>query len=292
MYGRTSRCVRLALVFAIASDVFLCNSIAEGACSGTLTAKENRKGHTDIPVVDLCITKFQLQENYIASLDAFEFQDYTELLTVDVRGNLLTSDRIHPDAFCGAPITTIIMMNNNLTRIPDVTCLKDQIESLRLGDQKVPLKRLEYGDINTCSKLTELRLNMNAMEYVHPNAFCGTKLETINFSENLITEVPNISCIGGTLKTFLLNNNRICSLEANTFCNLTLLNKIDLSKNCLVDIAPVAELATSPVKILWIARNQIQDVGDLFDRFAALSELRLNENELSCFMTVSGNTTV
>ncbi len=287
MYSRRSCCVRLALVFTIVSSVLLRDSIVEAAPCGK--AKESNKGHTSVPLVDLCIEKFVLQNNYIASLGAFEFQDYTELLSVDLRGNLLTSDRIHPDAFCGAPLLTLILMNNNLTRLPDVMCLKDQIADLRLGDQKVPLKRLEYGDINLYSQLTLLRLNINAMEYVYNNAFCGTKLETINFSTNLLTEVPNLTCIGSTLATIHLNNNRICSLGATDFCNLTKLNYLDLSNNCLVDIVPVMELATSPVKILWITQNQIHDVGDLFDNFDALSDLRLSQNQLSCFMIVCGN---
>ena len=288
MYSRRSCCVRLALVFTIVSSVLLRDSIVEAAPCGK--AKESNKGHTSVPLVDLCIEKFVLQNNYIASLGAFEFQDYTELLSVDLRGNLLTSDRIHPDAFCGAPLLRlIILMNNTLTRMPDLKCLKHQIAELRFGDQRVPLKRLEYGDINLYSKLTQLRLNTNAMEYVHPNALCGTKLGEINFSENLLTEVPNLTCIGSTLATMQLNDNRICSLEAKNFCNLTKLNYIDLSNNCLVDIAPVIELATSPVKRLWISRNQIHDVGDLFDNFDALSELRLHQNQLSCFMIVSGN---
>ncbi len=272
------------LAVAILAGIFNVTAAAEG-CS---IPPRNEDSLTSVPTVELCAEAMSLQRNFITSLGAHEFTNYTFLTSVDLRTNQLTSDGIDPKAFCGGvPIASLYFMENNLTRIPDLMCLNDTLELLAIGGQRTALPRVDFGELNSHGKLNELRLNRDQLEFIHPDALCGTVLATLNLSENKISLVPNVKCIGSTLVEIRLNANQICSLSKGAFQNFTALNYIDLNNNCLVDVWPIAALATSPVTKIYLAQNQIINVGNIFDDFTTLKQIRLERNQLKCFIIVS-----
>ena len=255
---------------------------AQVDCGLPYTVCRQNEGLATVPSADTSTEVFSLIGNSISTLNDHEFSSYINLTYLELDTNHLTS--VEPGVFCGAPLTYLSLFGNGIKTFPDVTCLNDTLETIKLARNW--LSEVKVGAVSTLPRMTTLLLAHNVLANIEYNAFCGTQLEIINLSNNSLTSIPNLTCIGNTLKKILINKNQLSAImPADSFMHTRRLEYLDLATNSIVDISPLSKLGPS-LEYMILARNQINHVGDMFYSFNRLVKLDLRNHFLPCFRLV------
>ncbi len=247
-------------------------------------------GHNNIGAMDSfrdlpelkCI---HIENNNINSIDPDIFYDMGSIVDLNFAHNHLTD--IDPQTFCGTSLRWLNLAFNNFPKIPNLSCVAGKLENLNLGHNFI--KVIHATSLNGLTNLTRLRLENNyiscldsdsfstteglgylsiahnRLTAIDNSTFCGTRLVSINLASNNLTDVPNLSCIGGTLQNLKLNNNLIQRLDRSSFVKLFKLETLSLEKNTIHYIDP-----------------------DTFSEID-VSQVYIADNKLLCMKLVSGN---
>ena len=134
----------------------------------------------------------------------------------------------------------LLMQNNKISEItPDTFQNLNRLEALDLNNNK--LEHLDSAVFNGLVNLTDINLGENNLQYLHPDTFVGLpNLKTIYLHDNPTLHIPtDRNFIHSHSLTFLsLFRCNISSLSAETFANVSALERLDLRYNNLrtVDI--------------------------------------------------------
>ncbi|KAM0681470.1 hypothetical protein GINT2_000672 [Glugoides intestinalis] len=136
------------------------------------------------------------------------------------------------------------------------------------------------------TNLESLRLENNNIKELQPNIFNNLqKLESLNLSDNKLTELP--SCVFDglvNLKSLWLPNNNIKELQPNIFNNLQKLEYLRLYSNKLTEIPSCVFDGLVNLIELWLEHNNIKELQpNLFNKLQKLEYLNLSNNKLTEF---------
>ncbi len=224
-----------------------------------------------------------LQNNLISTIGDGLFGDKLKILKMNM--NRLTS--ISSNAFCGTQLSTLQIEKNSLTSIPDLTCVKSTIKKFFMS-QNLLSGHIGGGALSNCSQMWKIRLLHNFITSIGPDAFCGTDLQEFSAQNNSLTEVPDLSCVGRTLKTFNLFDNKICSLKQNDFTVFQALEQIGFSGNCLTALDHITEATNlwPTLRVLKVANLGLREVNITAGSFSILETLEIEQNQFTCFRMV------
>lgn len=122
---------------------------------------------------------------------------------------------------------------DGLCRIPGV----NKVVTLNLENNEIT--ELKSNTFDCMPELNKLNLQSNKIDTIMPDAFNGTALVDLNFSDNMLTELKDKSFAGleKNLKELNLNDNFISKLSPNAFEGLTKLVNLRLEDSKIPDTA-------------------------------------------------------
>uniref|UniRef100_A0A8C4SPM4 Toll-like receptor 13 n=1 Tax=Erpetoichthys calabaricus TaxID=27687 RepID=A0A8C4SPM4_ERPCA len=134
-----------------------------------------------------------------------------------------------------------------------ISCVNQPINETRAAVQDLPtnleclnlssnhIKILQQGDFASFPKLTLLRLDMNQIEDIQEGALRGLQLQSLNLSENRLTNLPSdFGTSLSKLTLLFLSGNKFSNLSDNLFRPLLRLHLLDISHNPLSSITFVS----------------------------------------------------
>lgn len=133
-------------------------------------------------------------------------------------------------------------------------------------------------------RLERVYLGTNLISYVSPTAFAETGLIILMMNNNKMTEIPQLSAVGGTLEVLGLRGNQISSIPDGTFNGMRALQELSLKDNLLKEIQMGSSCfkGLNSLLKLWLGGNALS--GDIFSRIkdvsTSLSHLKLDDNDL------------
>lgn len=253
------------------------------------------------------VKQIYLQNNSIGALSPGLFVNLYQLTSLDLSYNQLSSAWIDANAFTGLiRLVTLNLSNNRITRL-DPTIFHDlyTLQILNLAgnlvdaipnDAFIPLRNLdtlvlsnnriaELGPfaLNGLYALTLLSLDGNRLTDVHRDCFRNcTALQDLNLSGNGLTSVPSALREMRLLKTVDLGENKIDSVDPDTFYGVSNLYGLRMIGNRLRNLTSNLFDNLLSLQILNLANNQIDRVAaDAFDNVPSIQAIRLDGNRLS-----------
>ncbi len=222
-----------------------------------------------------------LMEESIVGINSMAFDILPNLLKIRLMKNFITSPALDDRAFCGTAVQSINLKENQLTVVPDVTCLAQTLTNLTLtGNQIV---RIPDGRLNPLRKLNLLRLNENNLTDIADGTLCETAIGVLNLADNRITSFPEVACIGNYLWKLFLHNNHICVICKEHVQNLTALEYLSLDNNCLTDVGELLLYVANPgLETLKLSLNRISRGIEHLGNLQSLKKLYLSSNLLQC----------
>lgn len=218
----------------------------------------------------------RLPANKLEKLDASDLRVAPSLMSLDLSQNSITL--VDDEAFEGlSDLRTVSLTGNKLTSIGLIFPHTPQITSVRLGHNEITEIGEDNFKNNTMVKM--LDLSNNKIMNIHPDAFksldmliylilsnnplvtlpelsfTSTMMTLADFSSCQLTSVPKT--MPASLKDFRLGNNRIKEILVNDFENITGMILITLNDNQIENVAHRAFGSLENLKELWLSRNQL-----------------------------------
>lgn len=157
-----------------------------------------------------------------------------------------------------------------------------------------PLENLKTLDLSRNTNITSIgflafqdtslkRLNMSNVNMKYLDKLGKTSLESIDFSYNLISNMPNNTFEElVNLKLLNLSHNRLYKLDDRIFSSLINLQELRLSHNFLTMISPNTFMKTSNLKLLDLSYNFVTNIDSfLINGLHSIRELNLIQNCLT-----------
>ena len=179
------------------------------------------------------------------------------------------------------------MVGCNLSIIP--TFYREQREIRRFDLTKNLFTSVEEGTFRKCPHLQSLSLSYNRIGRIHPKAFGGTIIHTIELHENRMLCLPDFPSINNTLRNLHLDSNRLGECESPIKrCNTKYyrLETMTLTENKLTYL-PQIIYCTKRLRVLHIGRNHFTAIPDILH---ILRRPRPNCDEMNhCNLLIGGN---
>ncbi len=236
---------------------------------------------TDIPDN---VTHLLLKHNMLSELPAGGFGSLEQLKYLNLEHNSLVSAGIDRDCLKGTVVSTLKLEHNKLSTLPQLV----QSHLTVLYMQHNVIRQIGNASMNGLPDLKHLYLGMNQISYIHPDAFCGTLLQTIGLSSNTITTVPDFHCLENTLRSIHLFGNKICIVSNADFANLHALRILQLGHNCLQQISGLDINVGQHLEVLRLYGNSLEVLDINWSYFRSLQVVNLADNNFRCFHLVRG----
>ncbi|XP_055377292.1 chaoptin [Condylostylus longicornis] len=208
---------------------------------------------------DVRIKALNLEKNYIKSLPSSTFTGIGIIHLVLAFNEI---ERIHIDAFDGI-LNTLEYLDLERNRLQSVPGAIKKLNKLKY-------LYLTANQIAHLSNLPEIPYNLRVLS-ISGNNFTTipidilknyTELSYLNIGYNMIADIPELAFLnwGSHLQTILLRNNKITSLQYNSFAGLDSIKEISLSFNDIVYTNPyVFENVSKTLKILELSFAMYRD---------------------------------
>ncbi|XP_050423384.1 toll-like receptor 6 [Adelges cooleyi] len=253
------------------------------------------------------IKQIYLQNNSIGALAPGLFVNLYQLTSLDLSYNQLSSAWIDAGTFTGLiRLVTLNLANNKITKL-DPTMFHDlyTLQVLNLAgnaidavpdDAFIPLRNLDTlilssnkivqispFALNGLYALTLLSLDGNKLTDVHEECFRNcTTLQDINLSGNALKSVPAALREMALLKTVDLGENKINTIEPDSFFGMSNLYGLRLIGNRIRNLTANAFGNLPSLQILNLAHNQIDYVEkQAFKNIPKIQAIRVDGNRLS-----------
>ena len=217
----------------------------------------NGKKYTTVPIVNhSCdVTSMHLHRNQISTLEAYQFQNYKSLLTLDLSYNEISN--VHDTAFHGlSALTRLYLHNNKLKAMPYLGYIENNIKWIHLHNNpniktvnfsQLQMPNLIYLNLqntgltsvpiyfSNAPELTELNIQSNNIEYI-PNGYFEPfkKLKNLYISRNNVEDFDPVALsLPGTLQNLWAESIGLSNLTQGSFRNLTNLKQLRLRFNSL-----------------------------------------------------------
>ena len=198
------------------------------------------------------LMSLDLSQNSITNVDDKAFQGLSDLKTVSLTGNKLTSiGHVFKDT---PQITSVRLGNNEITKIGEDD-FKDNlmVKMLDLSNNKV--EKIHKDAFKNLDMLRYLILSNNPITSLPELSFTSTMLLLADFSNCQLQTVPRT--MPSSLKDFRLGNNRIKEIQVDDFQNMTEVTLITLNDNMIENVAHRAFGSLENLQELWLSRNQL-----------------------------------
>ncbi|XP_069794539.1 leucine-rich repeat-containing protein 40 isoform X2 [Narcine bancroftii] len=140
------------------------------------------------------------------------------------------------DASVGAPIVSVNLSKNLLTRVPSrIEELKATVTDVNLGFNKLGLISLE---LCALERLMHLDLRNNLLNLLPMEMKSLQQLQTVILSFNRFKEFPDVLYHIPSLETILISNNQIGTIDSDQLMQLDKLSTLDLQNNDLMHVPP------------------------------------------------------
>ena len=168
--------------------------------------------------------------------------------------------------------------NSYLTTVPRNITLN--ATTILLGRNLIHQIRAEmFVNYTDCSILD---LSSNRIVSIHQTALCNNRLININLAKNRLMVVPNVTCLGETLKSLTLSYNLIQDIIETDFMHLRSLSVLGLMGNAITDedLAFLLPLKDN-IKQISLVANKLTNISSHFQNFSMLEHLHLSKNSLA-----------
>ncbi len=130
------------------------------------------------------------------------------------------------------------------------------------------------------SAMMSLKLSMNVITSVSPNAFCGTILSSLQLELNLMTYIPSMECVRQTITNIRQRANRLSGHLAGAICtDCPKMHTVQLQENNLTTIGSEV-FCNTILKTLNVEKNSLIEMPDLSCVSDTLKELLLHKNKI------------
>jgi Leucine-rich repeat (LRR) protein len=211
------------------------------------------------------------------------------------------------DSLTNLTVLKIAMIPDLVLSVEDLNPLADTLQSLIMFQNE----KVEFGNVSAFVELVSLDLSgsqtpvfpampvpCDAMERVYATAAGLTSLGTelkrcknvrrLQFSNNALTSIPNITAMGQSLTHLLLSNNRIPSIAPAITRALVSLIDVTLDNNELTEF-PDLTMSGATLKTLTIHSNKISNLDQsLVAPLVNLDALDLHGNQFTSVPDVWG----
>lgn len=241
-----------------------------------------------------------LDSNYLTEV-RFEFRYLTNLNWLNLRENQITS--IQENCFVGLTSLETVYLDNN--KIPNLT------ENMLIGAESAQrvffsdnhLEILKNGTFTRLNNALRLYLDKNQISEIEPDAFKGlVNLNKLDLRENLLTRLDreplrhlsrlkelylqknkivaiDQSAFDSTLTDLDLSQNKLSSVKAGLFKNLTRLQNLNLSRNQISNLELGSFLNCKELTVLDLSGNCLFSIQkSYFNGLVSLERLLLNSN--------------
>lgn len=198
------------------------------------------------------LMSLDLSQNSITLVDDKAFEGLSELRTVSLTGNKLTSiGHIFKDT---PQVTSVRLGNNEITEIGEED-FKDNamVKMLDLSNNKIT--KVHQDAFKNLDMLRYLILSNNPLVILPELTFTSTMLMLADFSNCQLQSVPR--SMPSSLKDFRLGNNQIKEILVDDFQNMTEVTLITLNDNQIENVAHRAFGSLENLQELWLSRNQL-----------------------------------
>ncbi|KAG8271003.1 hypothetical protein J6590_072537 [Homalodisca vitripennis] len=233
------------------------------------------------------VTHLGLSRNVVRELPTDAFQDFKQLQSLDLSGNLLLS--IESPTFSGLEETLEIlnMRGNRISSLPFKPLSLPNLRSLDLSNNLIT--EIPRPSFSMVPSLTHLNLSRNPQLGAIPStAFHPlTNLKVLDLSHTALKALsPELLMRSTSLKWISLADNLIQDITESVFQNLANLTLLDLSNNHISNIRTGSFSQLTQLRKLNLNGNRLTSFkGELFvtrrSNGTLLEELNLDNNELS-----------
>ncbi|CAD6231497.1 GSCOCT00001439001.2-RA-CDS [Cotesia congregata] len=262
------------------------------------------------------LKELRLQNNSISALAPGLLINMSQLVTLDLSRNMLTSSWLDGNTFAGLVRLVLLDLSRNKINKIDPELFKDlytlQILNFQFNEIEIipadtfsPMRnlhtlelshnRLTYLDaysLNGLYVLSLLSLDSNALEGIHPDALRNcSNMQDLNLSGNNFEYIPIALKDMRLLRTLDLGENQIKTLDKPGFRGMTSLYGLRMIGNEIVNVTRGAFAELPKLQILNLARNKIEYIE--YGAFASnetLQAIRLDANYLQDMTGVFANT--
>ena len=226
----------------------------------------------------------QLDNNFLESIAKSMFVGLESLKRLELDSNIIKN--IEADAFIYLKNLTFLNLNeNSISLTQNFFQYLTNIEGLYIEKNRIGLISSE--NCNYLRNIKKLSLLSNRIASVE-NAFSALEMSVeivwLDLTENLLTKLDkfDFGVKFQNLETLILNDNKISTIERDTFKYMKKLKNLYLIQNNLLDIKNFTFSSLSLLKELDLSNNSISDLfRETFFGLANLSQLVLNQNYLT-----------
>lgn len=217
--------------------------------------------------------KYLFESNEITYVAPGIFSRFTMLDEINLRNNKIST---LPDVFMDTNVGVLDLSHNQLSDI-----------NTAFAGLKVALLNLSYNEI------IDLKANTFDNTTFWPGRQWRTRAQQLDLSYNLITKIyPNtfkaVSSNDATLRSLLFKNNKITTIENNTFSQLTFLSSLSLEDNYISELYTDSFKGLKRLNSLILKNNKIEKIPQsIFADLQTLEFLDLSGNALTTLSSIT-----
>ena len=278
----------------------------QGVCSRTapvrdaLVAAAGVSGCGDVTAQHLGAVRglnLSNQDPKITALAAGDFAGLTDMVTLQLQGNALTSlpslsantnlDFLDvsynqltslPSLSANTALRALTARANKLTSLPDLSA-NTALQDLYVNDNQLT----SLPDLSANTALRNLDVHNNELTEL-PDLSANIALQTLSAYHNKLTELPLLAT-NTALRLLIVNNNELTELPSLT-AN-TALDTLTAHNNKLTELPSLT--ANTALRLLQVGRNQLKSLPDLSAN-VALNWITVENNQLTSLPSLSANT--
>ena len=120
--------------------------------------------------------------------------------------------------------------------------------------------------------LVTVRLEENVLINVHRSAFCGAPVRSLYLAQNLLTQIPDVSCLSPSLAYLYLQHNPLVTMDPTHLAGVPLI-RLDIRYSLYTSFPDFSAVAPT-LKYLMFSASAVENVADgVLDGFVSLAYL-------------------